>query len=107
MNTDPYGELADLMHSSMVGHTRKAVSGIGAVLGTITSAGLRLDDFKHEIQDYLVGEFPGSLTLTDRTEKSSLLSLQRGLANGDRVLVLRINGGNDTVVLCKVVGRDG
>ena len=33
------------------------------MLGTITSTGLKLDDFKHELQDYMVAELPGMLTL--------------------------------------------
>lgn len=78
-----------MMSSAMKGHTRQMASGLGGVLGTITSSGLKLDDFKHEIRDYMTAELPV------------------GLLPGDRVLAIRINGGSDIVVLCKVVGADG
>ncbi|MET3937967.1 hypothetical protein ABIC22_000779 [Paenibacillus sp. PvP094] len=63
---DPYGHFAEVMRGAMSTHTRQAVSGMGAVLGTMTSSGVKLDDFKHEVQDYLVAELPGTLGLPER-----------------------------------------
>lgn len=135
MSKDPYGAFVSIMQSSMAGHTRQALSGVGAVLGTITSTGLKLDDFKHELQDYLIAELPGLLsvprhmyigTSTSVEEESwegkelktsfyidedkledVTLSLKEGLKPGDRVLAVQVNGGNDVVVVCKVVNGRG
>jgi hypothetical protein len=119
----------------MAGHTRQALSGVGAVLGTITSTGLKLDDFKHELQDYLIAELPGLLSVPRHMYKGTStavesenwegkelktsfyigedeledvnLSLNEGLKPGDRVLAVRVNSGNDVVVVCKVVNGRG
>lgn len=129
MNKDPYGQLASSLYASFNNHTRQALGGIGAVLGTITSTGLKLDDFKHELQDYLVAELPGLLSLPRRTVvgttswegkpldmsfdfdetevKETRLELGKGLEAGDRVLAVRVNSGNDVVVVCKVVSGRG
>ncbi|MDN4076623.1 hypothetical protein QYF52_01640 [Paenibacillus polymyxa] len=135
MSKDPYGAFVSVMQSSMAGHTRQALSGVGAVLGTITSTGLKLDDFKHELQDYLVAELPGLLSVprhmyqgtstsveSENWEGKELktsfyigedeledvnLSLNKGLKPGDRVLAMRVNSGNDVVVVCKVVNGRG
>lgn len=135
MSKDPYGAFVSVMQSSMVGHTRQALSGVGAVLGTITSTGLKLDDFKHELQDYLVAELPGLLSVPRHMYKGTStsvesenwegkelktsfyigedeledvnLSLNEGLKPGDRVLAIRVNSGNDVVVVCKVVNGRG
>lgn len=135
MNKDPYGQLASALHSSFTQHTRQALGGVGAVLGTITPTGLKLDDFKHELQDYLVAELPGLLSTPrnmvvgtttkaeepywedkqlktsfyfDKTEVEDVrLELDKGLKPGDRVLAVRVNSGNDVVVVCKVVTGRG
>ncbi|MEC4567208.1 hypothetical protein L8C07_14770 [Paenibacillus sp. CMAA1739] len=135
MSKDPYGAFVSVMQSSMAGHTRQALSGVGAVLGTITSTGLKLDDFKHELQDYLVAELPGLLSVPRHMYKGTStsvesenwegkelktsfyigedeledvnLSLNKGLKPGDRVLAVRVNSGNDVVVVCKVVNGRG
>ncbi len=135
MSKDPYGAFVSVMQSSMAGHTRQALSGVGAVLGTITSTGLKLDDFKHELQDYLVAELPGLLSVPRHVYKGTStsvesenwegkelktsfyigedeledvnLSLNKGLKPGDRVLAVRVNSGNDVVVVCKVVNGRG
>lgn len=135
MSKDPYGAFVSVMQSSMAGHTRQALSGVGAVLGTITSTGLKLDDFKHELQDYLVAELPGLLSVPRHMYKGTStsvesenwegkelktsfyigedeledvnLSLNKGLKPGDRVLAMRVNSGNDVVVVCKVVNGRG
>ncbi|MDP4098985.1 hypothetical protein OIN60_19865 [Paenibacillus sp. P96] len=131
MNKDPYTNLASALHSTFSKQTKQAVSGVGAVLGTITATGLKLDDFKHELQDYMIAELPGMLALprymgTGTTakleepywddkqintsfymEKTDIedvrLELNQGLKPGDRVLAVRVNGGNDVVVVCRVV----
>lgn len=129
MNKDPYGQLASSLYASMNKQTRQAMGGVGAVLGTITSTGLKLDDFKHELQDYMVAELPGMLSLPRYTAKGTvtlggqqqdmtfeaeenevedtLLELEKGLKPGDRVLAVRVNSGNDVVVVCKVVSSGG
>ncbi|MEK4456456.1 hypothetical protein [Paenibacillus sp. FSL R10-2748] len=135
MSKDPYGAFVSVMQSSMAGHTRQALSGVGAVLGTITSTGLKLDDFKHELQDYLIAELPGLLSVPRHMYKGTStavesenwegkelktsfyigedeledvnLSLNEGLKPGDRVLAVRVNSGNDVVVVCKVVNGRG
>lgn len=132
---DPYGHFADVMRSTMSKHTQQAVSGLGAVLGTMTLSGVKLDDFKHEIQDYMVAELPGMLELPQRiytgstheqgqgtfhgnatlsdyafdpTEvEDTVLYLNKGLKPGDRVLALRVNSGNDVVIVCRVVSGNG
>jgi len=129
LNKDPYGQLASSLYASLNKQTRQAVSGIGAVLGTITSTGLKLDDFKHEMPDYMVAELPGLLSMPRYTAKGIVtlggqqqnmvfdmeeneiedtrLELGKGLKPGDRVLAVRVNGGNDVVVVCKVVSSGG
>lgn len=129
MNKDPYGQLASTLYASMNKQTRQAMGGVGAVLGTITSTGLKLDDFKHELQDYMVAELPGMLSLPRYTAKGTvtlggqqqdmkfdaeenevedtLFELGKGLKPGDRVLAVRVNSGNDVVIVCKVVSSDG
>lgn len=132
---DPYGQFAEVMRSTMSKHTQQAVSGLGAVLGTMTGSGVKLDDFKHEIQDYMVAELPGMLEVPehtyvgstyplgqggtsgtstksdyvfDKTEvEETVLHLNKGLKAGDRVLALRVNSGNDVVIVCKVVSGNG
>ena len=60
LNKDPYGQLASSLYASMSKQTRQAMGGVG-VLGTITSTGLKLDDFKHESGLYGSGA-PGMLS---------------------------------------------
>ncbi|MCQ4086680.1 DUF2577 domain-containing protein [Saccharibacillus sp. JS10] len=129
MTKDPYGQFADMMSSAMKGHTRQMASGLGGVLGTMTASGVKLDDFKHEMQDYWVAALPGTLQTDassggsessqsaiaadgsesgDPSSGESTVTLNvDGFKPGDRVLAIRVNGGNDVVVLCKVVGADG
>lgn len=133
MNKDPYGQLASALYSSVGKHAKQAMGGVGAVLGTITDTGLKLDDFKHELQDYMVAELPGFFSVprsmllgtavqaeqpswgnkqmdtsfyVDKSEIKDV-SLKLKLSPGDRVLAMQINGGNDAVVLCRVVNADG
>ncbi|MFD1176901.1 hypothetical protein ACFQ3W_11400 [Paenibacillus puldeungensis] len=133
MTIDPYTALAASLRENAAKKASEALTGVSAELGSITGSGLKLDSFKHEIKDYLVAEFPGTLKLpklemtgsvtglkdggggavsgkgsfaydSSETEKASLtLKYQPG----DRVLALPINGGNDAIVICKVVSGNG
>lgn len=123
MTKDPYGQFADMMSSAMKGHTKQMASGLGGVLGTMTASGVKLDDFKHEIQDYMIAELPGTMEAGEGGNEATApkvdeaagspavggeVTLQvNGFQPGDRVLAIRVNGGSDVVVLCKVVGADG
>lgn len=134
---DPYQMLAADIRQEMKQSAGNALSGVPAELGTITATGLKLDNFKSEIQDYLVADFLTSLHLpsfhlvgttvladaegnpsgppSPRTrfdfEESIVeevrLDLAAGLSPGERVLVIPINGGADFVVMCRVVNVSG
>ncbi|MMZ69758.1 hypothetical protein D1872_326590 [compost metagenome] len=45
----------------------------------------------------------GRFLLQKEEVEEAILSLGKGMKPGDRVLAMRVNGGNDVVVLCKVV----
>lgn len=128
---DPFKQLTSLLDMRMSERAGNAISGIPSELGTVTATGLVLDSFKHEVQDFLVAEwlvkahFPavqvtGEVTglrdgegrpvtghasmAIDAFEIDELrLELKNGLKPGDRVLTIPINGGNDAIVICKVV----
>lgn len=137
---DPYKTLAVSIRDQIAGYTQTALSGLTTELGTITTTGLKLDHFKHEIQDYLVADFPVTLHLPEfhllgtttspidvegnpagasstsqrmrfdfeATELEGVRAdLAAGLLSGDRVVVLNLYGGNDVIVMCKVVSKDG
>jgi hypothetical protein len=136
MSNNPYKQLASLLDGRMARHAVRAVTGVPCELGTITSSGLKLDGFKHEIQDYMVADWlvkahfpafslvgtatgpvdeqgnplPGATTsdlarydFRAREIDPVRLELKFGLRPGDRVLAVPINGGQDAVVICKVV----
>ena len=119
--TNPFRELASMLDMRMKNHSNNALSGIPCVLGTITPTGLLLDNFKHEIKDYLVAEY---LTLdepdftTTETDGAHVHPLTGGGAHShqvrtpekllplrlnDRVLVIPVNNGQDFVVVARVV----
>lgn len=128
---DPYKKLAAVLEKRMAGHAATVVSGIPSELGTVTASGLKLDSFKHEIQDYLVAAWELNMKLpafsvsgsvsglqhsdggqvsgtgTFRFEGTEIegaeLRLKDGLKPGDRVLAVPVSGGSEAVVLCKVV----
>ncbi len=144
---DPYKELGKILEMRMAGHAAKATSGMSSELGTITSSGLKIDNFKHEIKDYLIADwlvkihFPDFELLGQETcmESNGLITtassvdtngnllpnaVWRGLAKysfkakivddvrielktklqpGDRVLAIPVNGGQDAVIIAKVV----
>lgn len=122
----------------MAGHAGRAVSGVPCELGTITASGLKLDSFKHELQDYHVADWlikahlpdfsligtstspvddqgsplPGAATtlltrydFRAREIDGVRLELKSGLKPGDRVLAVPVNGGQDSVVIAKVMNN--
>lgn len=114
--TNPFTHIASMIDERSRKHAGDAVLGMFLELGTITVTGLKLDSFKHEIQDYLVAEY---LTLPDifATETTSAAGTGphthtvtvntpaqlKALKAGDRVLVAPVNGGQDFVVVARVV----
>lgn len=129
--TDPYNQLVSILDDRMNQITKNAMSWLSAELGTITASGLKLDSFKHEIRDYLVAEWlvrmelpqfglqgtqsglkdsqGGSVTGTASFSfqpaivENVQLKLKSQFQPGDRVLALPLNGGQDLIVICKVV----
>lgn len=134
---DPFKALAETLKDEMSKSAGNALSGVPAELGTITETGLKLDNFKDEIQDYLVADFLTSLHLpafylvgtsvladaednpigtpSPRTRfdfeptiiEEVRVDLSDGLLPGERVLVIPTNGGADFVVMCRVVNGGG
>lgn len=128
---DPYKQLAGIIKEQSKKEAKSAVSGVPCELGTITASGLKLDTFKHEMRDFLVAEWrikmhlPAfSITGSQSGLKDSLngavsgtatfnyqateidgviLELKPDLQPGDRVLAVPVNGGQDAVVIAKVV----
>lgn len=49
-------ELLDLLDNRMKQHVNSGLQGVPCVLGTMTSSGVLLDDFKHEVRDPMVHE---------------------------------------------------
>lgn len=71
--------------------TNEALSITGCELGTITSSGLKLDNFKKEIKGYMILDY---LTIGNTIDLPKEL---RKLQEGDRVLVATM--GSDFVVV--------
>lgn len=83
--SNPFNQLASILENRTAQQTNRAITGLSCALGTMTSTGVKLDDFKHEMQDPL---FAANLKLD--------------LKPGDRVLCVPVNGGIDVVIVCKV-----
>lgn len=128
--------IAQTLRAGMQKHANDMLSGVPAELGTITETGLKIDNFKHEIQDYLVADFLVTLHLpafslvgttapaddegnasgskSQRTQfefeptmiEEVRVNLAAGLLPGERVLVMPTNGGADFVVMCRVVNAN-
>jgi hypothetical protein len=133
--SNPFSALASVLETRMAQHAGRAVNGITAELGTITAKGLKLDGFKHEIQDYYVADWMAKLHFPQMTLAGSQTGLRDGegravigtatftfdpaqvnevrinwkdgLQPGDRVLAIPVNGGQDAVVLCRIVPGGG
>lgn len=88
----------------------KAISSVGLEFGTITSSGLELDDFKHEIKDYMVLDYlkmdKDYFTQTNSAGEDShshKVITPDGLTTlkiGDRVLVAQV--GSEFIVIGRV-----
>ena len=118
---DQFKELASVLTDNAGKQADKAVLGLSPELGTITVTGLKLDRFKHEIQEYLVAEYlmmPADFFTTtelnsgahaqvtgDGKHDHNIITPQqlKPLAPGDRVMALPANGGQDFVVMARVV----
>lgn len=134
--TDPFQEMVQSFRAQIRKGAGEALAGVPAELGTITETGLKLDNFRDEIQDYLVADFLTTLhlpafylvgtTVLPDTEDNPIgtpsprtrfdfepsliqdvrVNLAAGLMPGERVLVMPTNGGADFVVLCRVVNNN-
>lgn len=108
MESNVFEEIKRIMDANSKTDIDKAMFSNSLVLGTITTTGLKLDDFKYEIANYLVLDY---LKLNDSysTENTTCTSSHShefktpnnllSIKPGNRVLVARI--GNE----CIVVGR--
>lgn len=54
----PFQEIASMVQQQAKTQANQAMAGLTLELGTITPTGLRLDSFKHEIQDCYYADFP-------------------------------------------------
>ncbi|MYL45061.1 hypothetical protein GLV94_05350 [Virgibacillus halodenitrificans] len=113
---DPFKELVRSLEARNKKNIGLSAMEIGSDLGTITSRGeLQLDNFKHPISDYLVDERltmnKEFFTSTNRTtvsgenheHKVTTPKELKPLSPGDRVVVMLVNGGQEHVVIAKVV----
>jgi hypothetical protein len=104
-----FSEIAREIKGSTNKAIGKAISSLGLELGTITNSGLKVDNFKYEIKDYMVleylkvqdqyitevaGETPHSHTLKTPNELKKL-------SVGHRVLVALV--GDEFVVVGRVL----
>ncbi|OKP91334.1 hypothetical protein [Paenibacillus sp. P32E] len=126
---DAYDALHEAFHEAFGKKIGESLAGVPAEMGTITVSGLKLDSFKHEIQDYLVAGWSVRLSMPAYTLSGTINSssgsgaatfnvpakeiedvqvdMAAGLQPGDRVLTIPVNGGNDVVVICRVVDNGG
>ncbi|SEO98688.1 hypothetical protein [Propionispora vibrioides] len=124
MPDDPFSELFGMLHNQMKERAQAAIDGnwVTAELGTMTdNMGLKLDRFKYVIDDYLLSHH---LTLAEpymtQTEVDGHHADPIGgthshqvitppqllpLHPGDRVLAVPVNGGQDFVIVARVVPR--
>lgn len=98
--------LFDEIARELKGHTNetvsKAVSSLGLELGTITTTGLKLDNFKYEVK-YMVLEYLklGTDNFSSTTDGLHIVATPdqlRPLASGDRVLVAVVNKSDFIIV---------
>ncbi|WP_040328457.1 hypothetical protein [Clostridium ihumii] len=107
MESNMFEEVVRTINNNTTEAIDGAMYGTGFTLGTLTTTGLKLDNFKKEINDYLVLDY---LNLKDKYNTESAgehthshnfktpLNIEK-LKVGDRVLVAQL--GKD----CIIVGR--
>ncbi len=121
--SNPYKELVRLFDNRTKKYVNASTISVSPELGTITNTGLKLDNFKYEIQDYFIADYLNMKSdfFTNAEENSGSHSQYTGngihnhkivtpqqlkpLAAGDRVLSLPVNGGRDFVVIARVVNK--
>ncbi|MGY0692613.1 hypothetical protein ACW2QC_07435 [Virgibacillus sp. FSP13] len=111
--TDPYKDLVRTLEKRNKKNMQYVMLGVGSDLGTITSRmELKLDNFKHPINDYMISEHltmnPDYFTkVEENTHGHRVITNKelKPLAPGDRVVVLLVNGGQEHVVVARVVAN--
>lgn len=121
--SNPYKELVRLFDTRTKKYVNESTISVSPELGTITETGLKLDQFKYEIQDYLTADYltmksdffttveensgNHSQNAGDGTHNHKIVTPQqlKPLTAGDRVLSLPVNGGRDFVVIARVVNK--
>jgi hypothetical protein len=98
-----FNELARDLKGNTNKAINRAIASVGYELGTITSSGLKLDNFKYEIKDYTVLEYlklnPNNFSsTTDELHSVATPNQLRPLASGDRVLVAAVSESDFIVV---------
>ncbi|APQ78273.1 hypothetical protein [Clostridium botulinum] len=104
-----FNEIAREIKSSTNRAVNEAISYIGLDLGSVTSTGLKLDNFKYEIQDYMMLDYLkikneyNTETAGEHLHSHNLKIPKelKTLATGERVLVALL--GNEFVVVGRVV----
>jgi len=106
---NPFRKLASVITSESQKRADQALQGKTMELGLITSTGLKLDSFNHEITQYLVADYL-TLDATHMTETDAPTAYPvntppalKPLVEGDRVLVAPVSGGHQFVVIARVV----
>lgn len=112
MENDIFSEIKRIVDKNTNSSINQAMFSNGLTLGIITSSGLKLDNFKYEIPNYLILDY---LKLSDSysTENTTCSSAHnhkfntpgpiKSLKSGDRVLVAQI--GNECLVVGRVVAN--
>ncbi|KAI3346232.1 hypothetical protein FDB30_04165 [Clostridium botulinum] len=112
MENNIFEDIKRVMDNNFKSGINEAMFSNSLVLGTITTTGLKLDDFKHEITDYMLLDY---LKLNDNcnTENTTCTSSHsheirtpenlKSIKAGNRVLVARI--GNECIVIGRVMSN--
>lgn len=109
---DIFNEIARTIHGNTNNAIEGAMFGTGLALGTLTPTGLKLDNFKHEFNDYLILDYLKleesyyteleTCTVGHRHEFKTPDHIKK-LQPGDRVLVAQF--GADNVIVGRVVSN--
>lgn len=123
MEIDLYEDIARTFNNNTGKMINGAIDGLGLTLGTITSTGLKTDNLKQELTDYMILDY---LKLNDNYPKNKVISEEnhshtisegscsnnnhshvfytpdklKPLKNGDRVLVAQVS--SDFIVIGRV-----